>query len=373
MLDRFGADALRWYFFTSKQPWDGYRFSLEAVGEGVRLFLKQLWNTYALLVALRERGRRGGRRGAAPASETDLDRWVLLAAGGDGRGGHRAAGRLRRDDRRPRDRGVRRRPLQLVRAPLAPALLGGRPGRLRDAARVPRDRRAAARAVHAVRRRRDLRQPRRRASRRVHLCDWPQRRRRATRSSRSRWRPRARRCALGPRRARAGEGQGPPAAARGGRRRAGREREAIERLADVVREELNVEALRFVDDADELGSLRGQAELPHARPALRQAHAAGRGGRRRARPRARRRGAARGRARSAIAIDGHDHELSADDLLLAMQPLEGYQLEREGSHAVALELALDDELRREGWRARSSTPCRTRARTRASRSRTASR
>ena len=31
-----------------------------------------------------------------------------------------------------------------------------------------------------------------------------------------------------------------------------------------------------------------------------------------------------------------------------MQPLEGYQLEREGSHAIALELELDDELRREG-------------------------
>ena len=29
VIDRFGADALRWYFFTSKQPWDGYRFSLE--------------------------------------------------------------------------------------------------------------------------------------------------------------------------------------------------------------------------------------------------------------------------------------------------------------------------------------------------------
>ena len=49
-----------------------------------------------------------------------------------------------------------------------------------------------------------------------------------------------------------------------------------------------------------------------------------------------------------MAIDGHDHELTADDLLLAMRPLEGYQLEREGSHAVALELSLDDELRREG-------------------------
>jgi isoleucyl-tRNA synthetase len=31
-----------------------------------------------------------------------------------------------------------------------------------------------------------------------------------------------------------------------------------------------------------------------------------------------------------------------------MRPLEGYQLEREGQHAVALELGLDDELRREG-------------------------
>ncbi len=27
VLDAYGADAFRWYFFTSKQPWDGYRFS----------------------------------------------------------------------------------------------------------------------------------------------------------------------------------------------------------------------------------------------------------------------------------------------------------------------------------------------------------
>jgi isoleucyl-tRNA synthetase len=52
--------------------------------------------------------------------------------------------------------------------------------------------------------------------------------------------------------------------------------------------------------------------------------------------------------RVGISIDGHDHELDTDDLMLAMKPLEGYQLEREGSHAVALELELDDELRREG-------------------------
>ncbi|HEV2820244.1 MAG TPA: isoleucine--tRNA ligase, partial [Solirubrobacteraceae bacterium] len=30
VIERFGADALRWYFFTSKQPWDGYRFSMES-------------------------------------------------------------------------------------------------------------------------------------------------------------------------------------------------------------------------------------------------------------------------------------------------------------------------------------------------------
>ena len=58
VLDEHGADAFRWYYFTSKQPWDGYRFSLETVGESVRQFLKPLWNTYALLRPVRERERR---------------------------------------------------------------------------------------------------------------------------------------------------------------------------------------------------------------------------------------------------------------------------------------------------------------------------
>ena len=53
-------------------------------------------------------------------------------------------------------------------------------------------------------------------------------------------------------------------------------------------------------------------------------------------------------ARSAISVDGHEHVLGARRLLLALQPLEGYQVEREGSHAVALDLTLDEELRREG-------------------------
>ncbi|MGH2882693.1 MAG: DUF5915 domain-containing protein, partial [Solirubrobacteraceae bacterium] len=36
-------------------------------------------------------------------------------------------------------------------------------------------------------------------------------------------------------------------------------------------------------------------------------------------------------------------------LQVSMKPLEGYQVEREGSHAVALELEIDEELRVEGW------------------------
>ncbi|MFM8884402.1 MAG: DUF5915 domain-containing protein, partial [Solirubrobacterales bacterium] len=49
-----------------------------------------------------------------------------------------------------------------------------------------------------------------------------------------------------------------------------------------------------------------------------------------------------------VVIDGDEHPLGADDLVMAMAPLEGYQLEREGSHAVALDLQLDDELLRRG-------------------------
>ena len=69
----------------------------------------------------------------------------------------------------------------------------------------------------------------------------------------------------------------------------------------------------------------------------------------------------------AITIGGQDHELSAEDLLVAMKPLEGYQVEREGSHAVALELEIDDELRARAGHARSSTRSRRRAATPASR------
>ena len=49
-----------------------------------------------------------------------------------------------------------------------------------------------------------------------------------------------------------------------------------------------------------------------------------------------------------INIDGQEHQIGPDDVQLVLQPLDGYQVERSGTHAVALNLELDDGLRREG-------------------------
>ena len=105
-----------------------------------------------------------------------------------------------------------------------------------------------------------------------------------------------------------------------------------------------MKAVRFVVRGRRAGPLRAEAELPHARPALRQADAAGGRRGRGARPRAGC-GPAGGWASTSTASE---HEIGPDDVQMVLQPLEGYQVERAGTHAVALNLELDDELRREG-------------------------
>jgi isoleucyl-tRNA synthetase len=50
VISRHGADAFRWYYLTSQQPWAGFRFSVDTVGEAVRQFLLTLWNTYSFFV-----------------------------------------------------------------------------------------------------------------------------------------------------------------------------------------------------------------------------------------------------------------------------------------------------------------------------------
>jgi isoleucyl-tRNA synthetase len=58
-------------------------------------------------------------------------------------------------------------------------------------------------------------------------------------------------------------------------------------------------------------------------------------------------GRLRAGGRVGISIDGQDYEIGPDEVQIVLQPLEGYQVERSGTHAVALNLELDDDLRRE--------------------------
>ena len=78
MLDKFGADALRWYFYSSSAPWLPKRFSEEAVQEGQRKFLATLQNTYAFFAMYAQID--GFDPLAHPLEKTQLtlmDRWIL--------------------------------------------------------------------------------------------------------------------------------------------------------------------------------------------------------------------------------------------------------------------------------------------------------
>ena len=49
-LEKYGADAIRWYFYVNSAPWLPNRFHGKAVVEGQRKFMGTLWNTYAFFV-----------------------------------------------------------------------------------------------------------------------------------------------------------------------------------------------------------------------------------------------------------------------------------------------------------------------------------
>jgi isoleucyl-tRNA synthetase len=368
VLDKYGADAFRWYFFTSKQPWDGYRFSAEAIGEGVRLFLKQLWSTYffyTLYAAANaailgeeapqtaEQDAPSGEPPEQPTEPTDdLDRWALSRTAGtaqlvaerldayDATAAGRAIADLvdelsnwyvRRSRRRFWDgdpaafetlRACLLTVAQLL-APLCPFIA--------DEIYDNLDGTLAS----------------------VHLCDFPggdalpardEQLEQAMTLARE-----TVRLGLGARgkakiKVRQPLGEAVVVAD-------GRERAAIERLADVVREELNVKRVRFVAAAEELSEYEVKAnyrtlgplfgkDMPRAAEAIAALDPA--------------RVAAAVRERGAdgptigIAVAGREHTLTAEDVILTMKAPDGYSVEREGAHAVALDLTIDEDLRAEG-------------------------
>jgi isoleucyl-tRNA synthetase len=335
VLDTHGADAFRWYYFTSKQPWDGYRFSLETVGEAVRQFLKTLWNTYGFFVLYANVNDVEGE-----VALTDLDRWVLSRLHGtterviermddyDTTFAGRAIAELVDDLSNWYVRRSRRRfwdgdpaafqtlhtclvTIAKLLAPLTPFV------------------------ADAIYENLDGSEPS------VHLCDFPEA---GERDTQLEWQMGVARevVELG----RAARAHGKLKVRQPLREAvvvaADREREAIERFEAVVLDELNVKAVRYVSEADELGRFelkpnyrtlgpRFGKQMPQVAAAVAALDAT------------------RLRAGEAVGInvDGGEHPIGPDDVQVVLQPLDGYQVERSGTHAVALNLELDDELRRE--------------------------
>jgi isoleucyl-tRNA synthetase len=388
VLDTYGADAFRWYFFTSKQPWDGYRFSEEAIGEGVRLFLKQLWSTYffyalyanANAPTLSGEATRAnldaspgaggieptvaettgrGAPGSGISARTalppdDLDRWALSRTAAtaemvaerldayDATTAGRAIAQLvddlsnwyvRRSRRRfwdgdPAAFATLRECLLTVSKLLAPfcpfvadEIYDNLDGTLSS----------------------------------VHLCDFPVGEDLPVRDIEL-----EQAMAIARQTVRLGLGARAHAKIKVRQPLAeavvvadGRERQAIERLVEIVREELNVRRIRFVEAADQLSEYEVKANYRTLGPLFGKDM-----------PLAARAIAALDPARVAAAVrpgsDGRpgpgigisvgerEHTLAEQDLILTMKAPEGYSVEREGAHAVALDLTIDDSLLREG-------------------------
>ncbi|MER3522263.1 MAG: isoleucine--tRNA ligase, partial [Acidimicrobiia bacterium] len=78
ILDKQGADALRWYFVSSGSPWVSSRVSMEAIEKSTSQFLLTLWNTYSFFVTYARADRFDGSGDPPPLSERPLlDRWIL--------------------------------------------------------------------------------------------------------------------------------------------------------------------------------------------------------------------------------------------------------------------------------------------------------
>jgi isoleucyl-tRNA synthetase len=351
-----GADAFRWYYLTAQQPWSGYRFSVDTVGESVRQFLLTLWNTYSfwVLYANAENLGPGDFRGA-PEPSDDLDRWALskLQATVASVTEHMdsfdctAAGReiaefveelsnwyVRLSRRRfwEGDRAafatLRHCLLETAAllAPFVPFLadeihlnLAG--GEAEDLGELPDS---------------------------VHLRDFPQ-------PDPALGDP-GLEAAMEAVRLTVELGRAARAQAKAKMRQPLRravivasdaEREAISARAELVKAELNVKELDFVEEESELVSYavkpnyrslgprfgKRMPQVAAAVAALDPVHVAAvmsEGG------------------EVGINVDGDEHSLGADELSLSLQPLDGYEVEAEAGHAVALQLELDDELRREG-------------------------
>jgi isoleucyl-tRNA synthetase len=386
-----GADAFRWYYLTAQQPWSGYRFSVDTVGESVRQFLLTLWNTYSFWVlyanaenlkpedfpnpaassapATAEESDMDpsspqgvapatGGPGAGPAAGTagnDLDRWALSRLQGtissvrehmdgfDCTAAGREIAEFVEELSNWYVRLSRRRFWEGDRAAFATlrhclletaALLAPFTPFLADEIHLN----LAGGEAEALGELPDS----------VHLRDFPQPDPALADSDLE--------AAMKAVRLTVELGRAARAQAKAKMRQPLRkavivadeaEREAISARAELVKAELNVKELDFVTEEAELVSYavkpnyrslgpRFGSRMPQvaaAIEALDPIHVAA---------------VMADGGQVGINIDGDEHTIGTDEVTLSLQPLEGYEVEAEAGHAVALQLELDDELRQEG-------------------------
>jgi isoleucyl-tRNA synthetase len=368
VLDRHGADALRWYYFTSQQPWSGYRFSLETVGESVRKFLLTLWNTYSFYVLYANvDGFDHAAHDLPAAARSDLDRWALsrlqatIAAVREGLDGYdtTSAGRSIAsfvDDlsnwfvRRSRRRFWR------------PAAAVASAGAARAAGKDEEDKISAYLTLHeclvTVAKllapftpfvADEIYSNLAGEEISVHLCDFPEADPDLVDKDLDFDMAVARRTVELGRAARSQAG----IKVRQPLREAvvvanERERAAIARLEALVLDELNVKELSYVSEADELGRYEVKPNYRQLGPRFGSRTGAVTEAIQSLDPAEVASALDRGEQVRVLVGDAEE-SLGAEELTLVMEPPEGYQLERQASYAVALKLDLDAELKREGF------------------------
>ena len=77
-IDKYGADAVRWYMLTNSQPWDNLRYDEAGVDEVRRKFFGTLYNTYSFFALYANLDNFDPKAPAVPYSERpEIDRWII--------------------------------------------------------------------------------------------------------------------------------------------------------------------------------------------------------------------------------------------------------------------------------------------------------
>ena len=78
VMDKYGADATRWYMISNSQPWDNLKFDVDGVDEVRRKFFGTLYNTYGFFsLYANVDGFTGSEEEVPVAERPEIDRWIL--------------------------------------------------------------------------------------------------------------------------------------------------------------------------------------------------------------------------------------------------------------------------------------------------------